>query len=391
VVISADGLSGDPASTVVWRRPLLTTHDSEVTLNIARRWYQNCTAEHLNCPRQLIAPLPTRLIEVGSDASEPSIYISPARAQGVYAALSYCWGVSKQPVMLTRARLESKNHILPLMDLPATLRDAILICRRLGFQYVWIDALCIVQDSTDSEDWLRESANMANIYGRAALTITASAAKQTSDGILSASIPPVELKCAIPYNLGNGKVGNVFVVPYEVQETTSFSNEPLETRAWSLQERLLSPRVLKFETSQLVWDCLSTKINSNGPLSDTRASRARFDWNQIVFDYTGRNLTRVSDKLPALSGYARHIQSLNADTYLAGLWKKDIVFQLLWYVADFQLTTTRSRSLTYRAPSWSWASVDRRCFFIPDLDSSGKADIEILDVSAPTLAADPFG
>ena len=235
----------------------------------------------------MTAPFPTRLIHVGSDFQAPSLYISPVGAKGIYAALSYCWGLVKQPVMLTRARLESAAHEYLLDELPATLRDVIIICRRLGFEYVWIDALCIVQDSIDAEDWIRESANMENIYGGAALTIAASAAKSTADGILSASLPPFELNCALPYNLGDGQIGTVYVIPYKMAGSPFVSKvdpEPLERRAWCLQERLLSPRVLKFERHQAAWDCFTTRINANGPMKSPSdlSTRARLDWKFII-------------------------------------------------------------------------------------------------------------
>jgi hypothetical protein len=359
---------GNPASNVIRRRLPLTSYDCDAAYEMARNWTRECVNEHPKCLKQVPTALPTRLVDVGSDRREPSLYISPVAAREVYAALSYCWGPEKQPVVLTRSRLESGSHTYPLTELPPTLRDVILICRRLGFQYVWIDALCIVQDSINAEDWKRESANMANIYGNAALTIAASAAMRTNDGILSTAIPPTDLTCALPYNLPNGEKGAVYVVPYNISRSflSNDTKEPLELRGWTLQEKLLSPRVLKFESKQMSWDCLSQKINSNGPLPNVTASggaskgtKARSDWQYIVEDFTGRNLTFNSDKLPALSGYANYAHSKTLDTYLAGLWKGDILAQLLWCV-DSRTTVASSRAKVYRAPSWSWYEFFRR-------------------------------
>ena len=263
--------------------------------------------------------------------------------------------------MLTRSRLESRSYAYPLAELPPTLRDVILICRRLGFQYVWIDALCIVQDSVDAEDWKRESANMANIYGNAALTIAAAAAKGTIDGILSTPIPPTPLTCALPYGLPDGEMGAVYVIPYPIRRSAyqedGASKEPLELRGWTLQEKLLSSRVLRYENKQMSWNCLSTKINSNGPLLDDTVpgdvSTETRHWQRTIEDFTGRNLTHNSDKLPALSGYASFLHSKTPDTYLAGLWKRDLPAQLLWFV-DSRKMIASSRAKNYRAPSWSW-------------------------------------
>lgn len=354
---------GNPASTVISRRPPLNSFDSESAFEMALQWIKNCINEHPKCPRQVPTALPTRLVDVGSDRQEPSLYISPAGARGVYAALSYCWGPGKQPIMLTRSRIESGSYEYSLTKLPPTLRDVILICRRLGFQHIWIDALCIVQDSINAEDWKREAANMANIYGNAALTIAASAATSTSDSILSTAIPPTDLTCALPYKIPNGEMGAVYVIPYNINRSFLLSNdakEPLELRGWTLQEKLLSPRVLKFESKQMSWDCLSQSINSNGPLPNlttlgepSRGARTRTDWQSIVEDFTGRSLTFNSDKLPALSGYAQSVHSKTADTYIAGLWRKDLLAHLLWWV-DSRTSLASSRAKVYRAPSWSW-------------------------------------
>ncbi|KAH8810936.1 heterokaryon incompatibility protein-domain-containing protein [Xylogone sp. PMI_703] len=385
VFIAAEG---DPASKLIWRRPPLTRFDSEACFTMARQWIRECMNSHPKCVQALTTRLPTRLVHVGSDNQDPSLYIPPVGAQGIYAALSYCWGPVKQPVMLIRAKLGSVSYRYPFEELPATLRDVILICRRLDIEYVWIDALCIVQDSPNAEDWIRESANMANIYGGAALTIAASAAKQVTDGILSASFPPVDFNCVLPYNLGNGQSGMVYVLPFKrarPQFNSKVNSAPLEKRAWCLQERLLSPRILKFEESQLAWECSTTIINANGPLTKPK-NLQRPSWKNIIEDFTARSLTYTSDKLPALSGYAKHIHSLTRDFYLAGLWKEDLVAQLLWWI-DIRLSVTDSRPVSYRAPSWSWASVDYQVHF----HNGDPLAIDVVDASVPVFNADPFG
>ncbi|KAE8447348.1 hypothetical protein EG329_010906 [Mollisiaceae sp. DMI_Dod_QoI] len=125
------------------------------------------------------------------------------------------------------------------------------------------------------------------------------------------------------------------------------------------------------------------------------SKQARFDWRYIIQDFTGRNLTYTSDKLPALSGYvlyARHIHSLTGDIYLAGLWKNDIMSQLLWWI-NIRSTATNPRPSTYRAPSWSWASTDFKCYFqdFSERSSPLQQDIKLIDASVPTFPSDPFG
>jgi hypothetical protein len=355
---------GDPASKLIKRRPPIASYDCDAATDLALHWIKNCAEEHADCLKPLPTALPSRLVHVGSDNEDPSLFISPSAAQGVYVALSYCWGPGKQPVMLTRSRIESRSFAYPLSELPPTLRDVILISRRLGFEYVWIDALCIIQDSIDAEDWKRESANMANIYGNAALTIAASAAHRTSDGILSTPIPPTTLTCALPYDLPNGQIGTVYVIPYPIRRSVfredSIDKEPLELRGWTLQEKLLSPRILRYESKQMSWECRSTKINSNGPLQESfvrldnrDGSGETRNWQRTVEDFSGRNLTHNSDKLSALSGYASFLHFKTPDLYLAGLWKRNLFAHLLWFI-DSRKTTISCRAKTYRAPSWSW-------------------------------------
>jgi hypothetical protein len=84
---------------------------------------------------------------------------------GQYAVLSYCWGSRKQPI-LTKDLVDSGNLKFPIQELPPTIVDALKICRRLGLPYLWVDALCIIQDSPDAHDWVEQSAVMDDIYGK---------------------------------------------------------------------------------------------------------------------------------------------------------------------------------------------------------------------------------
>jgi len=127
-------------------------------------WISNCVCGHFRCQTTISGrvlddkrkkqPLPTRLIEV---APKPRLR-GTAGQQGEYLALSYCWGTSmqggeSQGAITTRETLEDFHEALPLDQLSVTVRDAILLVQRLGFRYLWVDALCIVQG--DEADWER--------------------------------------------------------------------------------------------------------------------------------------------------------------------------------------------------------------------------------------------
>jgi hypothetical protein len=143
-----------------------------------------------------------------------------------YVALTYCWGKT-QNFITTLENLEGLKERIPWEKLPQTIKDAITVTRRLGIRYFWVDALCIIQDSP--EDWEAESMRMADVYGGAFLTISA------------ASGPDVH------HGLTRQTVGSKPEYPLQ--------SDPLYSRAWALQERILSPRILIFGSDQIYWEC----------------------------------------------------------------------------------------------------------------------------------------
>ena len=103
-----------------------------------------------------------------------------------YIALSHCWGQTKVLVLMEHM-LESMTRGIDWLRLPRTFQDAIVVTRRLGFRYLWIDSLCIIQDS--HEDWIRESETMQNVYANCVLTVAASWGGTVVQGFLWKEIP----------------------------------------------------------------------------------------------------------------------------------------------------------------------------------------------------------
>ena len=253
--------------------------------------------------------------------------------------------------------MESFMTAIPLKNLTKTFRDAVNITQNLGLDYLWIDALCIVQNSVS--DWERESATMSSVYGGSTINIAATGAINGDSGCF---LRP------------EGYVGKVrFTAVIEGREMAwdiapsmfykSVARSPLAGRASSLQERLLAPRNLFFSNTEIFWGCKVRDANESFPEGTPHFSDRHIfhlekgplspNWNTIVNIYTSGELTFSEDKLVAISGIARAVQQETHDQYLAGLWRKDIEFQLCWCT-----TRRRSKSMNYRAPSWSWASVD---------------------------------
>jgi hypothetical protein len=382
---------------------------SDANFELARSWLRGCLSSHPLCGTIGASPLPTRLIYIGDGASPqtPCLCIPAAGASGRYAALSYCWGTAQNNI-LTKANLKDKTEKIPLSDLPKTILDAVEITQKLGLQYLWVDALCIIQDSV--KDWQTESANMGNIYNNAFFTIQASGAKDTQGGCFIPRAPQEPPPAKLRFELEDGSLGSVFVRSHPLVDTKM---EPLHQRGWTLQESLLSPRILSYGANEMRWECKTTNYSEAGShlqdqgsfpglpkplrteaknhllpadldISDPAMER-KFTWSYIVVDYTSRQLTFAKDRLPALSGLARYISHTRpGDTYLAGLWKSELPSNLLWGVLE------GVRPSIYRAPSWSWAALDGR-IALDGLYTSTGDYCEVLNASTILSGVDLFG
>jgi Heterokaryon incompatibility protein (HET) len=266
--------------------------------------------------------------------------------------------------------------------MPATFRDAVTITRSLGCQYLWIDSLCIIQNS--AEDWAQGAAQMAHIYRNSYITISADAAETCDAGIFkprTMNFQPIHLE----FNSKRRNLKGHFFVREALadwESSVNGFNSFLSSRAWCLQENMLSRRTIHFSQQQVFWSCCTKSIaeSSVSPIPPPInrygfdldwASNKRFllvspsssltpqmlylRWYVLVKAYVARNLTYASDIFPALSGIASAFQArLQNDTYIAGLWKNDIVRGLLWCTYDPAFTRYAKPA---RAPSWSWASV----------------------------------
>lgn len=140
----------------------------------------DCFRNHNECVTQFGHPLPTRLL----DLSESCIRLAqPSRDdEAPYIALSHCWGLACIATTTT-SNFTARKQNIAIKELPKTFQDAIEITRGLGVHYLWIDSLCIIQDS--EADWERESSKMASIYKNAYLTVAASRSSDGSGGCFS--------------------------------------------------------------------------------------------------------------------------------------------------------------------------------------------------------------
>jgi hypothetical protein len=112
-----------------------------------------CLDKHKQCPGREEPLLPARIIDIGShdDNSMIALCITKVNDHAHYAALSYCWGVSQQVTSTTSTNLLDRVRGIEFQILPKTVQDAIITTRKLKLRFLWIDALCILQDSEEDK------------------------------------------------------------------------------------------------------------------------------------------------------------------------------------------------------------------------------------------------
>jgi hypothetical protein len=450
----------------------LVTKDSSSPLaqQRIRGWLDHCDSSH-PCMPSKENKLPTRVLDVGITGSATITLVEGAGRSARYLALSHRWGTSHR-ITLRKATLGSFMAGIKLNMLPKTFLDAVHIARTLEIRYLWIDSLCIIQD--DVEDWEKEAAEMGYLYLNAYLTIAASFSEDDSSGcfppwslraksacispdVQSHGMRPIRANAApllsnddtkadtraaayiansrfamfVYPSTTSGPVAELtiseewmpsslksdpmtYVIPHFGRPFDAPSLQPLATRAWTLQERLLSPRIMHFCPDQMYWECLVYQVAEDGsrireqesnlsrlittqqqpremdgigsttgmtliegfpPSSGgPRQGRWQGGWLALVKDYTTRKLTMGDDKLPALSGLAKLLKEVTGDMYVAGLWLDHLLEDMFWrvkareeqriqvpggftHVVGNTLCRPR-RTAKYRAPTWSWAALD---------------------------------
>ncbi|KAE9375285.1 HET-domain-containing protein [Stipitochalara longipes BDJ] len=328
---------------------------SDENFGIVRDWIHECCDNHSEtCPPIGDNDLPTRLIDVGpADGSEEPRLVQLLKGEkDRYLALSHCWGVStiNERLTTTLATLDLRLDSIPMSAMPANFYDATIITRKLGYRYLWIDSLCIIQDSTD--DWEIESQNMGNIYRNASLTIAAAGAKDSDGGMLrndyraedigaqlglledpsrwflqdrrvqnlyqfsEAKSKDKNVSDAVDQNEGENPVfchlkmyGENKSEIVTLEPWFSFSDKeenwyrctivgPLGFRGWCLQERVLSHRILYYGVRQIYWQCASSRNAADG---ETLTTSARTSFRNL-----GSEATESPDLLRLKRLHARH-------------------------------------------------------------------------------------
>ncbi|KAI1761084.1 HET-domain-containing protein [Hypoxylon sp. FL1150] len=392
--------------------PDIKNPNSEESLEYLKTCLRICAETHNSCKQDLSLP-PKRLLHIGvrGDGSV-RLYETPDDFRESYIALSYCWG--KSNVLKTEStNIQSLSQGFHLTQLPVAIQDAAHITERLGLKYLWVDALCIIQDS--KLDWEEQSAKMCSIYENAYLAVIASSSGAANVSFLDSSARPTTFQYRIP-----SKPDIILAARAECKNGHHFDSiagignpvipDPTLSRGWTLQESILPTRAISYSTEELQWHCRSirscecqSKANVEqvaSILSWKPQLETLKQWDTLVRFYTQRQLTYPEDKFPAISGISQVVHKQTGWQYLAGLWKDHLIHQLLWerdgFHPFFEVTETSVPS-KYRAPSFSWASIE--CPIItftaglnaPEEGATFSENARLLKSYILLSGADPFG
>ncbi|KAK0124806.1 hypothetical protein ONS96_008687 [Cadophora gregata f. sp. sojae] len=378
-------------NNILARRARSSTKIGTRPLSQVKSWLVACCKYHSTCKNSwtLVSEqrkMPTRLLEIAQSSGDWKlriIYGSRIPIDSEYATLSHCWGTSNL------IRLTSENHHvytdnLPFECLPRTFQDAVELTFSLGLRFLWIDSICIIQNSKD--DWISESSMMGSVYAQGYLNIAATYSHSGDGGLFNQSSSLSGSPCTIRMTDSDDSISEAIFYQDSVWER-EVENAPLGKRAWVVQERILAPRVVHFSSNQILWECCQERaaellpadaVNEDGELKKVAPYPATNEaqdpdriwvhrnWASLVEKYSSCSLTVQSDKLVAISGLARRVcgqLGLTPQDYIAGLWKSNLIYGLLYRVErDSAIIPSR---FSDRAPSWSWASVYGVITFFP--------------------------
>ncbi|RYC59689.1 hypothetical protein CHU98_g6520 [Xylaria longipes] len=355
--------------SIEWRRKLpssVTLSDENVTK--IKHWIDTCLGNHSECANARTATywIPRRLLEIGDgdhgldmrliESSEKELRVGTK-----FAALSHVWGdISVSPPL----RVLSSNY--------GRLKNGI---REFELPKNFADA---AHDSLD--DWREQAILMHLVYSHALITIVATSAISCHEGFLARNIDSIH-SAKVAYSLpGAGEQpgsddGYMIIYdydnPHDIWRMFAINGSKWNTRAWTMQERSLSTRLVHFCRNKIFFECRGClQSEENEPVQEydtinstlwprntsTSYKELRQHWQLFVGEYTSRNLTVSTDRLPAIQSVAEEMAAVTGQKYIrfSGMWQSNLRHELLWYVSFGKA----KRPDAWRAPSWSWAAVE---------------------------------
>ena len=377
-------------------------------------------------PRQVGGP--KRLLQCLSDGSVRLVETKSCTQRCDYIALSYCWGDGKAVKKTMKKTLDRHQLGIPNEDLPPLFQEVAALAHRLD-TYLWIDSLCIIQDSKEDKD--KEIKQMKDIFCGALVVVVAATAKSPLDSLLRVKPQSGQSntwRTASPIRYREMDLNVQF--RKRPEKAHSFTRDgdatrdtPIAKRAWCFQEKLLASRCLVFCEDEVVWECRSCCLCECGgkqehfdehrwswlfpyerkllplaehePLQDgtlkyfADAEAAYSFWKEAMRNYSCRALTFKTDRLPAISAVASTVAGATGDCYLAGLWRSELLLGLSWRPYGLP-EDDPTPSQEYIAPTWSWASYPGSVF----LSWSSHGDdyhATVLEAWTVLKGPDPYG
>ena len=365
------------------RRSTAVLNCSDTSIAQITEWMGHCITSHNQCLEvQTVAAtrdvLPKRLLDISSAARSGLLRLVSTTTMPqstLYVTLSHCWGGNCD----TRLSVDNVGIFedgVEVSTLPKTFQDAIMITTKLNLQYLWIDALCIIQDSTDDTEWRHEASIMGDVYANSYVTLAATTSENPNGGLLHRRNPLSVWPCRIVAKWTCFEPGRL-VVSVDLWPSEE-DMKPLQDRAWAFQEWLLSKRLIHFSHDQIYWECYCLAASQLYPeglneddiyykglpvkrivasLSDKEAAIDAL-WERIREEYSAKQLTKATDRLTAFSGVARMAHKVlksAPDEYCVGLWKPRLLTELLWQRYEDEESDQPG---VYVAPTWSWASLN---------------------------------
>ncbi|KAK3388523.1 heterokaryon incompatibility protein-domain-containing protein [Sordaria brevicollis] len=384
-------------------------------IRLLDNWLTECRTKHPMCLPPPSAFRPTRLLLIENEHSARVVETKDWVAHHPYVALSHCWGTTSR-LQLKKENMGDLLRHIDVAGLPTTYKEGISISLALGFSYIWIDSLCIIQD--DAEDWTKEATTMKNVFEHCSVNLSATAAADSSESCFTYRDPVTIQPLDVTINWQEKKPSKSrfrFGVHWVDIRQTDIVSSPLHSRAWVFQEANLSRRRIDLGRSQAWWHCqqnwacemhpsgvpddmpnynikdkrmyqnmLNRRLVDRSTPSPTSSFQRRSSqtitnvaldssclgndylqdlqnhWFEPVEIYSDCAITQKTDRLVALAGIAqRYAQTrgLGLEDYLAGVWRQGLLVSLAFSPVHNRKTST-SRPDRYRAPSWSWASLE---------------------------------
>ncbi|KAH8595420.1 hypothetical protein B0O99DRAFT_622869 [Bisporella sp. PMI_857] len=386
---------------------------SSECMELAKSWIADCQLNHgPHCSSRKVkgpeAFLPDRLLYVGDSMSSALRLIKPSSAdfdlaKARYLALSYCSGEGMPDWQkLTSDKEEAWGINITKRALPLTFQHAIYLTRQLGIGYLFVDALCILQDKP--EDWDMDVKTIGKVYANAYCTISSCSSVNVEGGCFhKRPLSFQEFPCRLRFSKEKAMTVRATEFAYDSKTFSIEVNQsPLGQRAEAMQERLLSQRILHFGSRFLFFECnthIASEATRGGQLYRRQPNiydrifhsvfrpkpvelqldnglRAYFDklrrdkstilsaeeelgyhlcWMELVARYTKAKLERPRNRSMALYGLAQDISNGEVHiNYMHGLWRRHLIFDLLWYIGSGRTVRPEGRGV----PSWSWQAVD---------------------------------